>query len=47
MGVQGQTWDYNEAGVAKHFDEFLTMPDAQKKTEYGIGLWYFLRQELQ
>ena len=46
MGIQGQTWDYDENGVARHYDEFLTMPDAEKKTEYGIGLWYFLRQGL-
>ena len=46
MGIQGQTWDYNEAGVAKTFDEFVSMADADKKTKYGIGLWYFLRQEL-
>ena len=46
MGIQGQTWDYNEDGVAKFYDNIQALPDAEKKTSYGIGLWYFLRQEL-
>ena len=46
MGIQGQTWDYNEDGVAKLFDDIQALTDAEKKTTYGIGLWYFLRQEL-
>lgn len=46
MGIQSQTWDYNEAGIAKSFDEFISMTDNDKKTQYGIGLWYFLRQGL-
>lgn len=46
MGIQGQTWDYDENGIAKAYDEFVSMTDSDKKTKYGIGLWYFLRQEL-
>ncbi len=46
MGVQGISWDYNDAGIPALTAEVSALSDNEKKTEYGVGLWYFLRQGL-
>lgn len=46
LGVQGLSWDYNEEGIPTNYDNITAMTDNEKKTEYGVGLWYFLREGL-
>lgn len=46
MGVKGKSWDYNEDGIPQLYDEIQELVDADKKTKHGVGLWYFLRQNL-
>ena len=46
LGVEGTSWDYNEQGIPTFYPEISAMTDNEKKTQYGVGLWYFLREGL-
>ena len=46
LGVEGVSWDFNADGVPMFYDEINALTDNEKKTQYGVGLWYFLREGL-
>lgn len=45
-GVENVSWNYNENGIPQIHDDVLALTDNEKKENYGVGLYYFLRQGL-
>ena len=43
VGVQGISWDYNEAGVPVMFPEVQALTQDEQKVQFGAGLYHCLR----
>ena len=46
VGVQGNSWDYDETGKIVVYDSVAALPDDVKQREYGMNLYYMFRQGL-
>ncbi len=46
VGIQGNSWDYNENGKIVVYDSVAALPDDIKQREYGMNLYYMFRQGL-
>lgn len=46
VGIQGNSWDYDETGKIVVYDSVTALPDDTKQREYGMNLYYMFRQGL-
>ena len=46
VGIQGNSWDYDETGKIVVYDSVAALPDDTKQREYGMNLYYMFRQGL-
>ena len=46
VGIQGNSWDYDENGKIVVYDSVAALPDDIKQKEYGMNLYYMFRQGL-
>ena len=46
VGIQGNSWDYDETGKVVVYDSVAALPDDIKQRNYGMNLYYMFRQGL-